>query len=407
MNDPVNVVGHPMGRLKEIAVRDNALVQRLDDFLHYRTDTEPGNSGSPVFNDQWEVVALHHQGVPNTDRQGRILRKDGQPWRRGIDSDDTVDYVSNEGARISSILKHLAALQWDPERRALLTEMGPGSGFRQDIAAGPVETPVAPAGPPRAAAVVTSPRPAAVRESTAPRIGLRAPENAFGGRRHMVFLHGRSRQGKDPVDLRRGWTGGLNHGLTRAGLPTVAPENVWFPFFGDRIVEAIGRHEAIPASYADAPAVAAAEAYAFESANGTYEQLVLEAAVLAGMPQNGQPTTENFGSMLVGSLQGALGWLAARTDVDALTIATIFRDVDAYLRDDDIRRAVLDCVAETLPTGRRARPGHPQPRHGGRYGPRRQPPPKGNEGHPARHRREPPGDGRGVQPVDPAGHPAP
>ncbi|MER5418150.1 trypsin-like serine peptidase [Streptomyces virginiae] len=352
VNDPVNVIGHPMGRLKEIALRNNNLVQRLDDFLHYWTDTEPGSSGSPVYNDQWEVVALHHQGVPNTDSQGRTLRKDGQPWREGIDSDDTVDYVSNEGARTSSILKHLAALRLDPERRALLTEMGPDSGLRQDIAAGPVETPVAPAGPPREA-VVTALRPAAVgagRESREPHIGLTAPKDAFGGRRHLVFLHGRNQQGKDPADLRRGWTGGLNHGLTRAGRPTVDPENVWFPFYGDRLFKAVGKHEAIPASYADAPGVVAAEAYAVESATGTYERLVVEAAALNGMPQNGQPANEDLGSTLVGSFQGALRWLAARTDMDALTIATIFRDVDAYLRDDDIRKDVLDCVAETLQT---------------------------------------------------------
>ncbi len=350
VNDPVNIIGHPMGRLKELALRDNTLVQRLDDFLHYRTDTEPGNSGSPVYNDQWEVVALHHQGVPNTDRQGRVLRKDGQLWRKGIDSDDTVDYVSNEGARTSSILKHLAALQFDPERRALLTEMGPESGLRQDIAAGPVETPVVPTGPPReTTSIVTPPRPAvvgAVRESTEPDSGLSAPTDAYGGRRHLVFLHGRNQQKKDPVKLRRGWTGGLNHGLTRAGRPTIDPENVWFPFYGDRLIEAIGQHEAIPAAYTDAPSVALAEAYAVESE--TYEGLIVRAAELDGMPLNGRPAEEDLESALVGRLQGALNWLTARTKLDALTIATIFRDVDAYLRDDSIRKDVLDCVAKTL-----------------------------------------------------------
>ncbi|MFF2786291.1 trypsin-like serine peptidase [Streptomyces sp. NPDC058049] len=352
-NEPVNVIGHPMGRLKEIALRDNALVQRLDDFLHYRTDTEPGNSGSPVFNDQWEVVALHHMGVPNTDTQGRILRKDGQIWRGGVDSDDTIDYVSNEGARTSSILKHLATLPLDPQRRALLAEMGPESGLRQDAAAGPVETPVAPAVAPAptpqeaaaSAAVAAAPGPAAAGAHT----GLRAPEDAFGGRRHLVFLHGRSQQGKDPELLRRGWTGGLNHGLTRAGLPTVDPADVWFPYYGDRIVEVIGQHETLPASYADSPAVAALEAFAAESEEGTYEQLVMEAAVLAGMPQDGQAATENLGSTLVGSLQGALSWLAAKTDVDALAIATIFRDVDAYLSDQAVRKAVLDRVFAEIP----------------------------------------------------------
>ncbi|MFJ2598161.1 trypsin-like serine peptidase [Streptomyces erythrochromogenes] len=351
-NEPVNVIGHPMGRLKEIALRDNALVQRLDDFLHYRTDTEPGNSGSPVFNDQWEVVALHHMGVPNTDAQGRILRKDGQLWRSGIDSDDTVDYVSNEGARTSSILKHLAALPLDPGRRALLAEMGPESGLRQDAVAGPVETPVAPVVP--AVAPARTPTPAPQEAATAPapagtRVGLKAPMNAFGGARHLVFLHGRSQQGKDPEVLRRGWTGGLNHGLTRAGLRTVDPEHVWFPYYGDRIVEVIGQHEALPASYADAPAVAALEAFAARSEQGTYEQLVMEAAVLAGMPPNGQEAAENIGSTIVGSLQGALGWLAAKTDVDALAIATVFRDVDAYLSDQTVREAVLDRVSEEIP----------------------------------------------------------
>ena len=42
-----------------------------------RTDTSPGSSGSPVFNDQWEIVALHHSGVPKKDAQGRILARDG------------------------------------------------------------------------------------------------------------------------------------------------------------------------------------------------------------------------------------------------------------------------------------------------------------------------------------------
>ncbi|WP_405426630.1 trypsin-like serine peptidase [Streptomyces erythrochromogenes] len=363
-NEPVNVIGHPMGRFKEIALRDNALVQRLDDFLHYRTDTEPGNSGSPVFNDQWEVVALHHMGVPNTDAQGRILRKDGRPWRNGIDSDDTVDYVSNEGARTSSILKHLAALPLDSGRRALLAEMGPESGLRQDAVTGPAETPVAPLTPhaphaphaPVAPAVAPArtPTPAPQEAATTPapagsRVGLKAPVNAFGGARHLVFLHGRSQQGKIPEVLRRGWTGGLNHGLTRAGLRTVDPEHVWFPYYGDRIIEAIGQHEALPASYADAPAVAALEAFAARSEHGTYEQLVMEAAVLAGMPPNGQEAAENIGSTLVGSLQGALGWLAAKTDVDALAIATVFRDVDAYLNNPAVRDAVLERVSAEIP----------------------------------------------------------
>jgi V8-like Glu-specific endopeptidase len=31
--------------------------------LRYRNNTEPGSSGSPVFNFEWELVALHHGGA--------------------------------------------------------------------------------------------------------------------------------------------------------------------------------------------------------------------------------------------------------------------------------------------------------------------------------------------------------
>ncbi|WP_406723610.1 serine protease [Streptomyces sp. GD-15H] len=210
IGEPVNVIGHPMGRLKEVAVRDNMLQVRLDDFLHYKTDTEPGNSGSPVFNDQWEVVALHHSGVPRTDDQGRVLRRDGRVWQPG-DGDDAIDWVANEGVRISSILKRLAALALTSRQQALLAEMGPESGLRL------AEAEVAPATIPAPAPTVAAPRPVAERATA--RAGLRARDGAFGGNRHLVFLHGRSQEGKDPEKLRREWAAGLNQGLVRAGLP--------------------------------------------------------------------------------------------------------------------------------------------------------------------------------------------
>ena len=74
---PECIIQHPSGERKQLALRENQVVDVLDNFLHYRTDTSPGSSGSPVFNDQWEIVALHHSGVPKKDAQGRILTKDG------------------------------------------------------------------------------------------------------------------------------------------------------------------------------------------------------------------------------------------------------------------------------------------------------------------------------------------
>lgn len=58
----VYVVGHPLGGGLSFSLQDNLLLDWDDRRVHYRTPTEPGSSGSPVFNDQWELIALHHAG---------------------------------------------------------------------------------------------------------------------------------------------------------------------------------------------------------------------------------------------------------------------------------------------------------------------------------------------------------
>lgn len=84
----VFVVGHPSGDALQLSLHDSELLDVCDHdrLLHYRTPTEPGSSGSPVFNTNWEVVALHHAGSSAMPR----LRGKGQ-------------YEANEGISIRSI----------------------------------------------------------------------------------------------------------------------------------------------------------------------------------------------------------------------------------------------------------------------------------------------------------------
>jgi endonuclease G len=90
LGECVSIIQHPSGAPKAIAIRSNQVTDVFDQFIHYSTDTEPGSSGSPVLSDAWEVVALHHAGVPDPAGDG---------------------YVANEGIRISSIMAHLAQLR--------------------------------------------------------------------------------------------------------------------------------------------------------------------------------------------------------------------------------------------------------------------------------------------------------
>ena len=72
-NERVAIIQHPAGRPKECALHNSDVVRVQDKVIHYRTDTEPGSSGSPVFNDRWELVALHHAGWFEAD--GRAINE--------------------------------------------------------------------------------------------------------------------------------------------------------------------------------------------------------------------------------------------------------------------------------------------------------------------------------------------
>lgn len=104
ISQPVNIIQHPKGEVKQLVLRENKLIDLLANFAHYTTDTEPGSSGSPVFSDLWEVVALHHSGVPRTDSTGNLITKDGTIWKNGMDP-KRLDWVANEGIRISKLVQ--------------------------------------------------------------------------------------------------------------------------------------------------------------------------------------------------------------------------------------------------------------------------------------------------------------
>lgn len=108
LSENLSIIQHPGGGYKQIAIRENQLITSdpKSDFITYSTDTAQGSSGAPVFNDQWQVVALHHSGVPLKDQDGNIVSKDGTIWEKGMD-EGLIHWISNEGIRISAIIKDL------------------------------------------------------------------------------------------------------------------------------------------------------------------------------------------------------------------------------------------------------------------------------------------------------------
>ncbi|RDC57902.1 DUF4071 domain-containing protein [Pedobacter chinensis] len=88
----IYIIGHPFGGTLQLSFQDNVLLDHEDPKIHYRTPTEGGSSGSPVFNQQWDLIGLHHAG----SAEMRCLNnKPGE-------------YEANEGIWIESIKREFS-----------------------------------------------------------------------------------------------------------------------------------------------------------------------------------------------------------------------------------------------------------------------------------------------------------
>jgi hypothetical protein len=87
VGDRVAIIQHPNGMLKQVALHHNLVTYADGSRLQYLTDTEPGSSGSPVFDTDWKVVAVHHAGgdltIPGKNQV--VYRNQGIPIRCVLD----------------------------------------------------------------------------------------------------------------------------------------------------------------------------------------------------------------------------------------------------------------------------------------------------------------------------------
>lgn len=64
-SSPLNILQHPEGEQMKVSLSNNGVVKTDNSrgLVLYVNPTKPGSSGSPCFNQQWQLVALHHKGL--------------------------------------------------------------------------------------------------------------------------------------------------------------------------------------------------------------------------------------------------------------------------------------------------------------------------------------------------------
>lgn len=110
--EEVSIIQHPQGETKQIAIRASRIIDLrrksmpgmdanyFKRFIHYSTDTQPGSSGAPVFNDNWQVIAIHHRAIADLPQAKRNRKRPG-------DDGPGDRWLANEGVRISAIYRKL------------------------------------------------------------------------------------------------------------------------------------------------------------------------------------------------------------------------------------------------------------------------------------------------------------
>ena len=89
--DRAFIVQHPDGQQKRLGFVRNMITAVTGDRVQYLTDTQPGSSGAPVFDEGGRLIALHHRGGTPTQRTGKA------------------PLTKNQGVRISRVVAGLAA----------------------------------------------------------------------------------------------------------------------------------------------------------------------------------------------------------------------------------------------------------------------------------------------------------
>jgi WD40 repeat protein len=111
MGDRVFIIQHPRGQEQQIVLSDNNVLTNglYHNFLRYRADSDYGSSGSPVFNEKWQLIALHHAAIGDLTLEDVTVETPSitSPASPASVSTSPSQVYAQQGVRICRILQDL------------------------------------------------------------------------------------------------------------------------------------------------------------------------------------------------------------------------------------------------------------------------------------------------------------
>jgi hypothetical protein len=104
VGEKLSIIQHASGTPKQLALRAISLIDISEMFLHCTAGLDASSSGSPLFNDQWEIIGIHRAGIPSTNKQGKILTRTGRIWSPRNNASE-IAFVAIEAVRVSRIVR--------------------------------------------------------------------------------------------------------------------------------------------------------------------------------------------------------------------------------------------------------------------------------------------------------------
>ena len=171
--------------------------------------------------------------------------------------------------------------------------------------------------------------------------------------RQLVFIHGRSQENKDAVELKGEWVEAFQKGLAKNGLQIpIDDADIRFPYYGDTL------HDLV----ADKPADEVAEIIVKGDGAGEAETQFIRAMLLEIQEQNGV-TDAQVQALAGGTVteKGVLNWKWVQKALEALdtyvpgassaSVALATRDVYQYLRNPGLQNVIDSGVRSAFTPG--------------------------------------------------------